>query len=244
MAQKLTVSEVTPRNIHTDWVKQGQAIKRAGNDKKSVLMDVIDTLCGQLPNSRRSEMKALAWPLATLSYPVKNQDLHVLCHRKIQEGKARMAELIGEENIPDFLFEPDAPDESDTIEPPQPITKTNSDPKGIVQLMEMDAASEDDVEAGVSDRDVNWVYHNVQRANVTIADAPSPGAWGLLQFARANPTEFYKTHVGKVLSRKPPEQDKGSALPNAADYDALELALSECLAIARQKKKELADKQS
>jgi hypothetical protein len=39
--------------------------------------------------------------------------------------------------------------------------------------------------------DFDWVYRNVSVEGVTISDAPSSGAWGLLEFARSDPRSFY-----------------------------------------------------
>lgn len=39
--------------------------------------------------------------------------------------------------------------------------------------------------------DFDWVYRNVSVESVTSVDAPSSGAWGLLQFARNDPRAFY-----------------------------------------------------
>lgn len=39
--------------------------------------------------------------------------------------------------------------------------------------------------------DFDWVYRNVSVDGVTISDAPSSGAWGLLEFARNDPRAFY-----------------------------------------------------
>lgn len=39
--------------------------------------------------------------------------------------------------------------------------------------------------------DFDWVYRNVSVMSVTPDDAPSSGAWGLLQFARSDPRSFF-----------------------------------------------------
>ena len=39
--------------------------------------------------------------------------------------------------------------------------------------------------------DFDWVYRHVSVETVTAMDAPSSGAWGLLQFARSDPRAFF-----------------------------------------------------
>jgi len=39
--------------------------------------------------------------------------------------------------------------------------------------------------------DFDWVYRNVSVMSVTPDEAPSSGAWGLLQFARSDPRSFF-----------------------------------------------------
>ena len=39
--------------------------------------------------------------------------------------------------------------------------------------------------------DYQWVYENIAVADVEASDAPSSGAWGLLQFARTDSKSFY-----------------------------------------------------
>lgn len=48
--------------------------------------------------------------------------------------------------------------------------------------------------------DVEWAYENLDVPDVTPEDAPGPGAWGLLRWARANPNRLYDQIVGKCLS--------------------------------------------
>jgi len=39
--------------------------------------------------------------------------------------------------------------------------------------------------------DFDWVYRHVSVMSARVSDAPSSGAWGLLQFARSDPKSFY-----------------------------------------------------
>ena len=46
--------------------------------------------------------------------------------------------------------------------------------------------------------DFEWVYSNIGVGDITPENAPSSGAWGLLEFARTDPKEFYKSWMSMV----------------------------------------------
>ena len=46
--------------------------------------------------------------------------------------------------------------------------------------------------------DFGWVYDNLGVVDIAPEDAPSSGAWGLLEYARAEPREFYKSWMSMV----------------------------------------------
>ena len=46
--------------------------------------------------------------------------------------------------------------------------------------------------------DFGWVYDNLGVADITPEEAPSSGAWGLLEYARTEPREFYKSWMSMV----------------------------------------------
>ena len=46
--------------------------------------------------------------------------------------------------------------------------------------------------------DFQWVYSNLGVLDVTAEDCPSSGAWGLLEYARTEPREFYKSWMSMV----------------------------------------------
>ena len=46
--------------------------------------------------------------------------------------------------------------------------------------------------------DFEWVYSNIGVVDITPESAPSSGAWGLLEFARSDPKEFYKSWMSMV----------------------------------------------
>jgi AraC-like DNA-binding protein len=79
-----------------------------------------------------------------------------------------------------------------------------------------------------------WAFEHLDADWVTPADAPSPGAWSLLEWARssiATRTEFYRLFVAKVLL--PPQEDARQAekereerrMANGSTQDAIERLL-------------------
>ena len=46
--------------------------------------------------------------------------------------------------------------------------------------------------------DFGWVYDNLGVVDTSPEDAPSSGAWGLLEYARTEPREFYKSWMSMV----------------------------------------------
>ena len=48
--------------------------------------------------------------------------------------------------------------------------------------------------------DTIWVYHHIPLISTQQSDAPSPGAWSLLQFCRDNPSQFYAHLLPKSLA--------------------------------------------
>lgn len=50
-------------------------------------------------------------------------------------------------------------------------------------------------------QDYQWVYDNLAVEDVTPPEAPSSGAWGLLQFARTDPKSFYVEWM-RMVSRQ------------------------------------------
>jgi hypothetical protein len=59
-------------------------------------------------------------------------------------------------------------------------------------------------------RDVLWVYENIDRDSVSQCDAPSAGAWSMLQHARRYRVWFYGTAMSCVMQRKRPQSDDDS----------------------------------
>lgn len=59
---------------------------------------------------------------------------------------------------------------------------------------------------------VRWVFDNIRNGQAKRASCPSPGAWGLLKWAKDNQDEFYKAVWSKTLpSRQQIEaSEKGS----------------------------------
>jgi len=58
-----------------------------------------------------------------------------------------------------------------------------------------DTASDDYV------RDAQWVYGKIGSPNVQPEDAPSPGAWSMLRWARGNEDRFFEQIMPKVMAK-------------------------------------------
>jgi hypothetical protein len=54
--------------------------------------------------------------------------------------------------------------------------------------------------------DLEWVYHNIMNPDPSSDNAPSAGAWGLLQWARDNRKEYYRLYGPKVLKQETAEE--------------------------------------
>ena len=87
-----------------------------------------------------------------------------------------------------FAYQSDSPDES----------------SGTMELLDMDNY---DSQPDMS-RDILWVYENLARKGVTAKDAPSLGAWGLLQWARKFSNRFFEQVLPKARAvEKETEED-------------------------------------
>jgi hypothetical protein len=63
--------------------------------------------------------------------------------------------------------------------------------------------------------DILWVYSNLEAKRVTFADAPTPGAWNLLKWAREYRNRFFEQLVPKAIASK--QQQESEANPYADD---------------------------
>jgi hypothetical protein len=63
-------------------------------------------------------------------------------------------------------------------------------------------------------RDVLWVYEHLGDNHVSATDTPSLGAWGLLRWARSNPTRFFEQLLPKAQRAA-----SGDDSPESADPD-------------------------
>jgi len=89
---------------------------------------------------------------------------------------------------------------------------------GGVRLKQILQGPEDEEEAGPVTResfgdrktglreDFQWVYENIAIDDVSPADAPSSGAWGLLEFARSDTRTFYAEWMRMVAKSESDEK--------------------------------------
>jgi hypothetical protein len=83
-----------------------------------------------------------------------------------------------------------------------PPTSNPPPAEGVPELPSRYAKKEEFGGEGSSlKQDYQWVYDNLAVEDVTPAEAPSSGAWGLLQFARTDPKSFYVEWM-RMVSRQ------------------------------------------
>jgi len=79
--------------------------------------------------------------------------------------------------------------------PPLPQEEVPSDePSAPMELLDL----EDYDDRPDMSRDILWVYENLIRKSVNAEDAPSLGAWALLQWARMNRNRFFEQVLPKA----------------------------------------------
>ena len=91
--------------------------------------------------------------------------------------------------------------------PAETTMASEEDPTTAAEMDELVARCDgDQVDLG---RDLTWAYQNLGKRIGTVrpADAPSPGAWTQLHFARQNPNKFIET-VNKILGKRIEERNK------------------------------------
>jgi len=57
-------------------------------------------------------------------------------------------------------------------------------------------------------QDTLWVYENLANRRIKASDAPSCGAWALLEWARQYRNRFFEQVLPKAMLSKPPEDEK------------------------------------
>jgi hypothetical protein len=57
-------------------------------------------------------------------------------------------------------------------------------------------------------RDTLWAYQNLENRKAKPGDAPSLGAWSLLQWARQYRNRFFEQVLPKAMANKPPEDEE------------------------------------
>lgn len=75
-------------------------------------------------------------------------------------------------------------------------------------------------------RDGLWVYERIAVKGVKPSDAPSPGAWSLLQWARRNKSKFFDSILPKVLAA---HQKSEEVQATSSEEDEDDLTLLETL---------------
>lgn len=81
--------------------------------------------------------------------------------------------------------------------------------------------------------DINWIYNNLMVADVTVEDAPSPGAWAHLQYHRSNAAamaEFFTKVYPRLIPAKGAVQKLQDIFHDdgRTTFDLLDRLLAEC----------------
>ncbi len=100
----------------------------------------------------------------------------------------------------------------ENVEPPRQVVPVNAAPgakDGIALISE-----EEFTDKNVSENEkLRWIFENMQLMDIKPSDAPSAGAWALLQELRGNTQQrqdFYKTLWPKLLTKE--DAEKGGRL--------------------------------
>jgi len=99
----------------------------------------------------------------------------------------------------EFLDELDAADfEIEPFEPPEPNFPPPTNELTPAELEHLKKVSGGEVDLRA---DLEWAYSNHLNQDLSAVDAPTPGAWSLVVFAKMNPTKFMELAI-KLLSTK------------------------------------------
>jgi hypothetical protein len=84
------------------------------------------------------------------------------------------------------------------------------EPRGTEHDIDIDALLDRIGDGRSSDlvRDTLWVYENLANRRIKASDAPSCGAWALLEWARQYRNRFFEQVLPKAMLNKPPENEE------------------------------------
>jgi hypothetical protein len=85
-------------------------------------------------------------------------------------------------------------------------TVANADSQ--VEVADMLERLDDGASSADLARDVRWVYSCFERRNMQASDAPSSGAWAMLQWARSARNRFFEVVLPKALTTKDRDADE------------------------------------
>lgn len=127
-----------------------------------------------------------------------------------REIRAQLKDLYGEAPGKDEIFYNAArqfsdayPDDSDAPDVEE-IAKTTPKPPRSMDEIDVSGMDLDNVDVVA---DASWVYSHLYAKDVSKDDAPSPGAWGLLQWAKIHEKEFFSGVFLKVVKPVEVEDD-------------------------------------
>jgi len=148
-----------------------------------------------------------------------NESKIELTHRLQHEGRWSEASLFKDQTIKQLRSEGKTRSEAqeaawEAMETQFPPLAPPDEPEPELTFSEQF----DDMPASTPEayfRDATWVYERLAVAGVKPGDAPSPGAWALLQWAKGNQDRFFEQIMPKAFAAK----QKAVESPITNDWD-------------------------
>ena len=158
----------------------------------------------------------------TDKYDLRTDAKHVISRRLAKGGRtdefskvkreirAQLKELYGEAPGKDEIFYnaarqfSDAYPEDGDAPDVEEIAKTTPKPPRSMDEIDVAGMDLDNVDVVA---DASWVYSHLYAKDVSKGSAPSPGAWGLLQWAKTHEKEFFSGVFLKVVKPVEVEDD-------------------------------------
>ncbi len=179
----------------------------------------------------RPHISSLAWYECAQKNPIKSQDIMDMVGLAYKEWMAldpKLREYTAERKIPSPKVSKS--NRSKGTRKQGSLIGTGSIKMGTPH----DPTDPKNLSLEFSARDVAWVYNNLSNPLASQESAPSNGGWGLLQYARSYPADFYKSILPAAMKRAIGDTDDADKLPNEEDMAAFEKALDEINAVVTQ----------
>jgi hypothetical protein len=186
----------------------------------------------------RGDALAMAWYDAAIAYPSKSVEVMQMIDLAYREWMS----------LPPPEPEPEPEPEPAPLPEPEPEPPSKPEPKkeparkpgqklgtGSIKMgLGHDPTDPSCMTLEYSAKDVAWVYHNLTNPKAKEKTAPSNGSWGLLQYSRSYPADFYKSILPAAMKKAISEEGDAAEVPNADEMAAFEKALVEVNQLVEQ----------